>query len=164
MAAGPPVQAERPMAAGLPLASWGRRLAAYLLDELVALGPFMVVLLVGGIITLASGNQDGPSGALALGIAIAFGVTWLLIWPVWIWNFWVRQGRTGRSLAKGWLGLRVVSADDGQPIGVQRAIGRDLCHTFIDAWAYLGFLWPLWDARRQTFADMIVRTVVVSER
>ena len=48
--------------------------------------------------------------------------------------------------------------------GPQRAIGRDLCHTFIDGFGYIGFLWPLWDQRRQTFADMIVRTLVVSER
>jgi len=26
---------------------------------------------------------------------------------------------------------------------------------------YLGYLWPLWDSKRQTFADKIVGTVVV---
>jgi hypothetical protein len=26
---------------------------------------------------------------------------------------------------------------------------------------YLGYLWPIWDQQRQTFADKIVRTYVV---
>jgi hypothetical protein len=27
---------------------------------------------------------------------------------------------------------------------------------------YLGYLWPLWDAKRQTFADKICSTVVLA--
>ncbi|MDQ1539752.1 MAG: hypothetical protein QOH29_478, partial [Actinomycetota bacterium] len=27
---------------------------------------------------------------------------------------------------------------------------------------YLGYLWPLWDSKRQTFADKILKTVVVN--
>jgi len=38
---------------------------------------------------------------------------------------------------------------------------RDLCH-FIDAViCYVGFLFPLWDAKRQTLADKIMKTVVI---
>ena len=33
----------------------------------------------------------------------------------------------------------------------------------LDALTYVGFLWPLWDAKRQTFADMLMRTVVVDD-
>jgi hypothetical protein len=41
------------------------------------------------------------------------------------------------------------------------AFVRDICH-FVDAITCLvGFLFPLWDAQRQTLADKIVRTVVV---
>ena len=29
---------------------------------------------------------------------------------------------------------------------------------------YLGYLWPLWDAKRQTFADKIMSTVVVEQK
>ena len=38
---------------------------------------------------------------------------------------------------------------------------RDLAH-FVDAViCYVGFLFPLWDSKRQTLADKIVSTVVV---
>jgi uncharacterized RDD family membrane protein YckC len=161
--AGPPVDPPGTYL-GRPLASWGRRLAAYMLDELIATGPWLAALLVCWVVaTLAGGVEDLSDGAATV-MFVVLAATYLVIWPIWIYNFWIRQGRTGRSWAKGWLGLRVVSVQDGQPPGVKRGIVRDLCHTFIDAIAYVGFLWPLWDARRQTFADMIVQTVVVSER
>ena len=31
----------------------------------------------------------------------------------------------------------------------------------LDAVAYVGYLWPLWDDKRQTFADKIMRTIVI---
>ena len=38
---------------------------------------------------------------------------------------------------------------------------RYLCH-FVDSLAcYIGWFWPIWDTKRQTFADKIVSTVVV---
>ena len=47
------------------------------------------------------------------------------------------------------------------PIGPMNAFVRDLVH-ILDGMAYVGYLWPLWDDRRQTFADKIVRTVVIN--
>ena len=49
------------------------------------------------------------------------------------------------------------------PIGPLNAFLRDLLHT-LDGFAYVGYLWPLWDAKRQTFADKIMKTVVVDAR
>jgi uncharacterized RDD family membrane protein YckC len=161
--AGPPVDPPGTYR-GRPLASWGRRLAAYLLDELIAIGPCFAAMIVFMVVTRPPGRVENLSDRAGTIMFIVVAATYLLIWPIWVYNFWIRQGRTGRSWAKGWLGLRVVSVLDGQPPGVKRGIVRDLCHTFIDAIAYVGFLWPLWDTRRQTFADMIVQTVVVSER
>ena len=34
----------------------------------------------------------------------------------------------------------------------------------LDGLAYVGYLWPLWDDERQTFADKILRTGVVRTR
>ena len=50
---------------------------------------------------------------------------------------------------------------DGQPIGAGMAFARDLAH-IVDGFFYLGYLWPLWDAKRQTFADKICSTVVLA--
>jgi hypothetical protein len=40
---------------------------------------------------------------------------------------------------------------------------RDLLHIIDALPCYLGYLWPIWDARRQTFSDKIMNTVVLSE-
>ncbi|WP_238176989.1 RDD family protein [Kribbella sp. VKM Ac-2566] len=42
-----------------------------------------------------------------------------------------------------------------------KALLRQLTHS-IDGFAcYIGYLWPLWDRRRQTFADKINNTYVI---
>ena len=43
------------------------------------------------------------------------------------------------------------------------AFVRDLAHIVDSVICYIGYLFPLWDARRQTFADKIMSTVVLSE-
>ncbi len=39
---------------------------------------------------------------------------------------------------------------------------RDLAHFLDGITANIGYLFPLWTAKRQTFADMAVKTVVVT--
>jgi hypothetical protein len=41
------------------------------------------------------------------------------------------------------------------------AFVRDLAHIVDSVICYVGFLFPLWDAKKQTLADKIVKTVVV---
>ncbi len=43
------------------------------------------------------------------------------------------------------------------------AFGRDICHILDSLACYIGWLFPLWDAKRQTFADKIISTVVIPE-
>jgi len=31
----------------------------------------------------------------------------------------------------------------------------------LDSFAYVGFLWPLWDDKRQTFSDKLMKTIVI---
>ena len=56
-----------------------------------------------------------------------------------------------------------VREQDGQPVGVLMAFVRELAHV-VDGILYLGYLWPLWDQKRQTFADKICPTVVLDDR
>lgn len=53
---------------------------------------------------------------------------------------------------------KLVKIETGQPIGFGMAFVRHLCHVLEFV---IGFLWPLWDEKRQTFADKIVGTVVI---
>ena len=40
---------------------------------------------------------------------------------------------------------------------------RQLLH-IVDSICYIGYLWPLWDRKRQTFADKILKTVVLIQQ
>ena len=47
------------------------------------------------------------------------------------------------------------------PIGFGMSIVRQIAHIVDGLVCYIGYLWPLWDAKRQTFADKIMTTVCV---
>jgi uncharacterized RDD family membrane protein YckC len=78
-----------------------------------------------------------------------------------LWNSCWRQGRTGATLGKRAVGIRLVGEQTGQPIGPGMAFVRQLVHV-VDGFCYIGYLWPLWDDKRQTFADKILNTVVIN--
>jgi uncharacterized RDD family membrane protein YckC len=70
-------------------------------------------------------------------------------------------GTTGQSYGKQVAGTRLLREQDGRLVGGGLAIGRYVLHILDALPCYLGFLWPLWDAKKQTFADKIVKTVVI---
>ena len=64
----------------------------------------------------------------------------------------------GWSLGRALFGIEVVGCDGAAP-GPWRLLLRDLAH-LLDIASVVGWLWPLWDSRRRTFADMLVGTHV----
>jgi len=76
-----------------------------------------------------------------------------------IWNYGYRQGTTGSSLGKSVMKFKVVSEVTGQPIGFGFSVLRFLAHFVDSIICFVGFLFPLWDAKRQTLADKIMTTV-----
>ena len=142
-----------------PLAGWGTRAAAMLVDAAVLGVPFTAALVFAmATATPQTDPYDAGSPTTAGGLALFLGFLWLF--GGWIWNRIVRQGRSGRSLGKSALGIRLLDGQRLAPVGAGSAFLRDIAH-HLDAVAFLGFVWPLWDARRQTFADKICGTVVV---
>jgi uncharacterized RDD family membrane protein YckC len=92
---------------------------------------------------------------VAHAVALVVGLAYL------IWDYGYRQGTTGSSLGKSVTKVKVVSEVTGQPIGFGMSLVRQVAH-FIDAViCFIGFLFPLWDAKRQTLADKIMTTVVL---
>ena len=77
-----------------------------------------------------------------------------------VYNRWIVGGRTGQSLGKRVTKIKLISEQTDQPIGAMNAFLRDLVH-MLDGAACVGYLWPLWDDKRQTFADKLMRTIVV---
>jgi uncharacterized RDD family membrane protein YckC len=76
-------------------------------------------------------------------------------------NRWYRAGRTGQSWGRQLMGLDLVGAVDVRPVSMLRAFLRDLAHLLDTIPCLVGWLWPLWDGRRQTFADKLSDTVVL---
>lgn len=146
------------------LATWLQRVGAYLVDVLVALAPWLVAGPFAYLTAERGADVFGePSvttttaGDWAVLAALAVQVV------LWIGNRWVLQGRTGRSVGKRVVGLRLADRRTGVVPGTGRTIGREIAHV-LDWPGPLGFLWPLWDRLTQTFADKLSGTVVVRER
>ncbi|HEX5740193.1 MAG TPA: RDD family protein [Pilimelia sp.] len=135
-------------------ATWLPRVGASILDGLLISIPALLTLPY----VLVTANPDGTytsSGwiAYAAGALVSLGLT--------VYNRFLRQGRTGQSWGKSMLGIRLVGERTGQPIGAGTAFVRELAH-FVDTLiCYIGYLFPLWDAKRQTVADKVVKSVVV---
>ncbi len=140
-----------------PYAEWIKRVGAYLLDMVVVL-PGYLVALVG--VAIASADNSTVSG---IGLLVA-AVGYVAIFAIVIWNLIFRQGRTGWSLGKQVLGIRLIGERTGEPIGAGLTFVRALAHILDSLPCYLGYLWPLWDPKKQTFADKIMGTVVIEQK
>ena len=143
--------------APVPYAEWIKRVGAYLVDMVVVL-PGYLVALVG--VAIASADNSTVS---ALGLVLAV-LGYVGIVAVVIWNMIVRQGRTGWSIGKQVLGIRLIGERTGEPIGPGLTFVRALAHILDSLPCYLGYLWPLWDQKKQTFADKIMGTVVIEQK
>jgi uncharacterized RDD family membrane protein YckC len=148
-------------------ASWISRVAASLIDGLLGAVAGLPLWIGYGILaanTTTSTDANGVKTAHVHGgagpvILILFGV--LTSAAFWIWNVCIKQGRTGATIGKGVLSIRLLGYS-GQPIGAGLSFVRQLAHILDSLACYIGWLWPLWDARKQTFADKIMSTVVVN--
>jgi uncharacterized RDD family membrane protein YckC len=123
-------------------ASWPVRVQSALIDNV---GPQIVAYIIYFI--------NKPIGAIFLLAAI-------------VWSLYqaYQGGQTGQSMGKKMAGTRLLSEQTGQPIGGGLGIGRAFVH-IVDSLPCVpvGYLWPLWDPKRQTFADKILKTVVIKE-
>jgi uncharacterized RDD family membrane protein YckC len=154
-----------------PLAGWGTRVLAMLLDSLLSLVGMIPYIV--GFVLIVAGSSDTSSSEATAGLSadeanagmIITGVVLVVIGVlamlgIQIWNRAFKQGRTGQSVGKKAMGITLVDERTGQPIGAAMSFVRELAHA-LDGFFYLGYLWPLWDDKRQTFADKILGTVVV---
>lgn len=155
-----------------PLANWGTRVAASLLDALLAMVGLLFYAVGIPMIVAASpdssfdsttgtyaSTEPANTGLMVLGIAFV-GLGALTVIAIQLWNRVFRMGRTGQSVGKRVMGIRLVEEHTGRPMGAGMCFVREIAHT-LDQFFYLGYLWPLWDPKRQTFADKILSTVVV---
>ncbi len=81
-----------------------------------------------------------------------------------VWTFYnlYQGGKTGSRWGQKIVGIKLLKEATGQPVGGGFAIGRAFVHILDGIPCYIGYLWPLWDSKKQTFADKIMGTVVVN--
>jgi Mce-associated membrane protein len=130
-----------------PTASWLARAGAFSIDML--LGDAVIVTMA--LLTLSAPQRGWLwwtfTGTAAL-VVMLVAVNRLLLPTI-----------TGWSLGRALFGI-AVRKRDGSPVGLARLVGRDLAHLLDTAALFIGWLWPLWDRRRRTFADLLLRTEV----
>lgn len=153
---------------GRPLASWGKRVGAFLIDLLVfmAFGAAVVFTLVyprvqDGHITF---TEDGEMLGATPQDVQAFATAFILLFSFSALYKLLLEGRDGQTLGKKAVGIRVVRAEDGGPISYGKAFFRWFIAwvlNFIPFGGIVDLLWPLWDPRKQTLHDKAAGTVVV---
>jgi uncharacterized RDD family membrane protein YckC len=167
----PSVQEAKSTSDVAPYAPWPRRVAATVVDWLpiAALAVLAVALMWLTRNRLCDGDpsvrdlgpQCGDSGTSPLGQSAYLACWWASVGYA-VWNFGLRQGRTGSSVGKALLRIRMVDATTRAPVGFWRSVFRQLAHVLDVMTLGVGYLWPLWDRRNQTFADKLLSTVCVS--
>ena len=132
-------------------------MASFLIDWVI---PAAIVGI--GQIILYSGTRPVGAGYASWRVAVSTILDILSV-VIWGYNRWYRAGRTGQSWGKQVLSTKLIGEATGQPIGTWRAFIRDVCHIFDNLCGIfpLGYLWPLWDRKRQIFSDKIMHTVVI---
>lgn len=140
------------------LASWGRRFAAILIDNLLLVVPAAV-----GILLISLDNfNDGISPVAVVGLLI-LGLTLTVGHAAY---FTILNGNErGQTYGKRALGIRVIDLREGGRIGYGRSFARWAVPFVINL--IFGFffliddLWPLWDSRNQALHDKFANSIVV---
>ncbi|KPC61249.1 RDD family protein [Streptomyces chattanoogensis] len=164
---GQPQQPGMPVGPGV-YASWGSRFGAFLIDFLVA-GLVPVIAVIAAVVlegTMKSGcfmdhecyvAREKVRVPIIIGLLVV-ALLWFVAANIFI---LVKEGK-GASPGKKVMKIRLIREETGRPLGFGMALLRRICHGLDSAACSIGYLWPAWDAKGQTFADKVMRTVVIS--
>ncbi len=143
---GAPVPSTPP--SGAP-AEWLQRVLATLIDA----APIIAIVIVEQILFAIMPGVIDVLVALAATAAI---IGW------WVYNYGIQQGTTGYTLGKGYVGIKLIGEQTGQPVGTGMAIARGFVHIIDALPCYIGYVWPLWDEKKQTFTDKVLNHAVIT--
>lgn len=171
----PPRQPPPP---GTEYAGVGRRFVAWLID-LVPVVVLAVILLVpmglaffDVLADVASRSSRGRAETAAVrdAIAAAFGATmpgflrmsallqlWMLVYSAGTWLLF------GRSPGMALLGIRIVREEDGGRPGPGRVAVRYAGYLLSGALLLIGYIWAIFDGRKQAWHDKLAGTLVVRD-
>jgi uncharacterized RDD family membrane protein YckC len=140
----------------VPYAGRGARLVAFIIDWVIIgfiVGFFYVVgfnVLSGDVLWFSFSGS--PIGVIVMVIGFVLG----FFFKPW---FWSHGGQTpGYKITR----MQVIRATDGSDLSFGTAIVRMLGYILSAIVFYLGFIWILFDAKRQGWHDKIAGTLVIS--
>lgn len=137
------------------LAPWGTRALGGLIDYVI---PGFIINMLQSPFTVTD-----PTTGVRVGSGFVYYLIGAIGFAFYVWNSGYKQGTTGKSLGKQLAKTRLVSEATGQPMGFGPAVLRYIAHAIDSLICLVGWLFPLWDAKRQTIADKIMKTVVVRD-
>ena len=146
--AGPPEFSEPVDALGRPLAAWGSRLGAFVIDE-------VFIFVISELAKFAIGLRHTLAGQI-LSLVMAIGYYAAL-----------NGSEMGQTFGKRALYIQVRDGITGGPIGPQRAglryvvVGLFRIVPFFMFFTLFDGLWALWDRNRQALHDKLAGTAVV---
>lgn len=115
---------------------FGRRLAASLIDGLI----FMVVEMV-----------------IPVGMRFLFNIVVSPLYSIVLWVRW-----NGQTVGKKAMKIKVVK-EAGGVLTYREAVIRYFCYFVSGIPLFLGYLWVIWDDKKQGWHDKIAGTLVVKE-
>lgn len=165
---------------GIALAPWWRRILARAIDAWWM--PLLVAYLILPSFLQAVGKyvQDYIRSVAASKVTFGYfhpgelrfdanGIVepwmWVLFgtWPMFVFVSSIYlQGRTGRSVGKYVMGIRVVRIRNGSPPGIARSFLR-WCVQRINLFLPGAIMLAVWDSNKQTAADKFAGTIVVRD-
>ena len=128
----------------LKTAELGIRFVASLIDGVIL---FVISFIVSFIVAF------GGAQAVATWLGCVVGVIYYI-------TFWTWRGQTPGKMITG---IKIVKTDES-PIGIGAAIIRYIGYYVSGILLLIGFLWILWDRRKQGLHDKIAGTVVIKIR
>jgi uncharacterized RDD family membrane protein YckC len=126
------------------LATWSPRALGFIID--------VCLVIVIPVILRILGAAAKSSALYYLGELVSLA---LQIW------FATQLGATGQTPGMRVAGLKCVSSTTGEPIGMGMGVVRWIAHILDTLACFVGWFFPLWDEKRQTFADKILSTQVI---
>ena len=145
---------------GLTPCGFFERLIPFVIDTIILCAAFYAISSLLGL-EQPGLRQDAPAqpGASAE-IAIAWQETWisLMLNAAYFIGFWSAFAATPGKLL---MGQRIVDAETGDPISAGSATIRYLVSIPSALALYIGYLWMIWDDKKQTWHDKISGTIVI---
>ena len=156
---------------GRPLASWGKRVGAAIIDGLVIGIPSYILMFALGVgaFQAAEVELDPVTGEITSGgggFIATLLLSVLIVTAIGIaYQVYFNGSERGQTVGKMALKIQVRDEQTGGPLGYGKAALRWLVAAALSGACGIGglldVLWPLWDDKRQTIHDKAGGSVVI---